>query len=205
MRLFEGMAVPELRAGVDEVGRGPLAGPVVAAAVVFGGPRPEGLRDSKRLTHRRRLVLADDIRRDALAWCIGSASVDEIDSLNILRASHLAMQRAVAGLQTRPEVLLVDGNLLPSFDLPAVAVVKGDDRVPEISAASILAKVERDRLMEDWAARYPRYGFDRHKGYATRHHLDALARYGPTPIHRRSFAPVRDQEAPRPVTESLSW
>ncbi|MEJ2090069.1 MAG: ribonuclease HII [Gammaproteobacteria bacterium] len=204
--LFEGLASPELSAGVDEVGRGPLAGPVVAAAVVFGARRPEGLKDSKRLTARRRSVLAVEIESAALAWGIGRASVAEIDRLNILRASHLAMQRAVLALGTRPEVLLVDGNLLPFFDIPAVAVVKGDDRVPEISAASIIAKVARDEEMAALAERYPGYGFERHKGYATSEHLAALELLGPTPAHRQSFAPVRSSAVePDPSTESFAW
>ncbi len=183
--------MPALPAGVDEVGRGPLAGPVIAAAVVLRSAGPPGLADSKKLTAKRREVLAAQIRDLALSWGIGRAEVDEIDQMNILRASHLAMQRAVAALSVDPEVVLVDGNLLPSFPVPAVAVVKGDDRVPSISAASILAKVARDEEMCTLAAQYPEYGFERHKGYGTAAHLSALARLGPTPIHRRSFAPVR--------------
>ena len=204
--LFEGLASPELRAGVDEVGRGPLAGPVVAAAVIFGAHRPEGLKDSKRLTAKRRAELSAEIKDTALAWSIGRADVEEIDRLNILRASHLAMQRAVTALGARPEVLLVDGNLLPSFEIPAVAVVRGDDRVPEISAASIVAKVARDGEMEALAKRHPGYGFERHKGYATAEHLAALERLGPTPAHRQSFAPVRASDAAAgPLTESFAW
>jgi ribonuclease HII len=204
--LFEGSASPELLAGVDEVGRGPLAGPVVAAAVVFRGSHPEGLRDSKKLTAKRREALAEEIKRTCLAWAIGRASVPEIDSMNILRASHLAMQRAIAALSSSAELVLVDGNLLPRFDVPALAVVKGDDRVPEISAASIIAKVVRDAEMTELAGRYPGYGFERHKGYATAVHLEALDRLGPTPVHRQSFAPVRAQSAKRvPATETLAW
>ena len=177
---------------MDEVGRGPLAGPVIAAAVVLQSAGPEGLTDSKKLTAKRRQALAEEIRERALCWGVGRADVDEIDQMNILRASHLAMQRAVAALTVDPEVVLVDGNLLPSFPVPAVAVVKGDDRVPSISAASILAKVARDEEMCALAQRFPGYGFERHKGYGTAAHLRALERLGPTPIHRRSFAPVRN-------------
>ena len=174
------------------MGRGPLAGPVIAAAVVLRSAGPDGLTDSKKLTAKRREALADEIRDQALCWGLGRADVDEIDQMNILRASHLAMQRAVASLTVDPEVVLVDGNLLPSFPMPAVAVVKGDDRIPSISAASILAKVARDEEMCLLAQRFPGYGFERHKGYGTAAHLSALERLGPTPIHRRSFAPVRD-------------
>jgi len=201
--LFEELASPAIRAGVDEVGRGPLAGPVVAAAVVFRGNHPEGLKDSKRLTAKRRAELALEIRRSALSWGIGQATVAEIDTMNILRASHLAMQRAVAALTVRPEVLLVDGNLLPSFEVPAVALVRGDDRIAEISAASIIAKVERDAQMCALALDYPGYGLERHKGYATAEHLAALQRLGPTPVHRRSFSPVR-KSVRQPETASLS-
>ena len=189
--LFEELASPELRAGVDEVGRGPLAGPVLAAAVIFSGPYPDGLKDSKKLTAKRRSELAVEIKASALSWAIGWASVAEIDEINILRAAHLAMQRAVAALSAQPAVLLVDGNLLPSFSLPAVAVVKGDERIPEISAASIIAKVERDAELCRLAQLHPGYGLERHKGYATVEHLAALQRLGPTAEHRYSFAPVR--------------
>lgn len=188
--LFEELADPILRAGVDEVGRGPLAGPVVAAAVIFAGVRPEGLKDSKKLSAGRRTELAAQVKAGALAWALGRASVAEIDELNILRASHLAMQRAVAGLEARPQVVLVDGNLLPILPLPALAVIGGDDRVPEISAASIIAKVARDEEMARLAETYPGYGLERHKGYATREHLAALRELGPSPVHRLSFAPV---------------
>ena len=174
------------------MGRGPLAGPVVAAAVVLRDGGPEGLADSKKLTAKRRAALAEEIKESALSWGLGRAEVEEIYRMNILRASHLAMQRAVAALSLPPEVVLVDGNLLPSFPVPAVAVVKGDDRVPAISAASILAKVARDEEMVAMAERHPGYGFDRHKGYGTRAHLSALRELGPTIAHRRSFAPVRD-------------
>lgn len=179
-------------AGVDEAGRGPLAGDVVAAAVVLDPARPiEGLRDSKRLSARRREVLAEEIRRCALAWSIARASVAEIDSLNILQASLLAMHRAVQGLAVVPGLVLVDGNRLPRWDYPSQAVVKGDDRVPAIAAASILAKVQRDADLQVLDAQWPGYGFATHKGYPTAAHLEALQRLGVTPVHRRSFAPVR--------------
>lgn len=191
MRLFEDRPLPRLTAGVDEVGRGPLAGPVVAAAVILDPARPvEGLDDSKRLTAARREALAEEIRESALAWCLGRAEVAEIDSLNILRASHLAMQRAVAGLAEHPELVFVDGNLTPAFPMPAVALVGGDALMGAISAAAILAKVARDAEMVALAERYPGYGLEQHKGYATAAHLQALAALGPTPEHRRSFAPV---------------
>lgn len=185
--------LPRHHAGVDEAGRGPLAGPVLAAAVILDQRRPiEGLRDSKVLAPERREILAIEIAERSLAWAVGRAEVEEIDALNILRASHLAMQRAVAALQREPEMILVDGNLSPEFGVPAVAVIGGDDRIGAISAASILAKVFRDREMVALAERYPDYGFERHKGYATRMHLQILRRLGPTPLHRRSFAPVRE-------------
>jgi len=180
-------------AGVDEAGRGPLAGPVLAAAVILNPERPiVGLGDSKLLSASRREALAAEIRRHALAWALAEASVAEIDSLNILQASLLAMGRAVAGLAISPTEILVDGNRLPD-GLPCVAraVVDGDKTVPAIGAASILAKTHRDAILMDLDERYPGYGLARHKGYGTREHLAALARLGPTPIHRRSFAPVR--------------
>jgi len=181
-----------LLAGVDEVGRGPLAGAVVAAAVILDPARPiEGLRDSKRLSAVRRAELDGLIRAQALAWALGRAEVEEIDRLNILHASMLAMQRAVAGLDPAPTQALVDGNRAPALACPAQAVIKGDDRVPAIAAASILAKQARDAEMGDLAARYPGYGFERHMGYPTVAHLEALRTLGPTPAHRRSFAPVR--------------
>lgn len=184
-------------AGVDEVGRGPLAGPVVAAAVVLDALRPiEGLADSKLLGAKQRRVLAAQIRRNALAYALGMADPGEIDRLNILQASLLAMERAVARLAVVPDLIRVDGNRSPCFGGAARAsivetVIGGDRSVPCISAASILAKVCRDRMMRAWHYRYPRYGFDRHKGYATRAHFEALRRYGPCTIHRVSFAPVR--------------
>jgi ribonuclease HII len=183
---------PACLAGVDEVGRGPLAGPVVAAAVILDPARPvEGLRDSKRLSEKRRQCLAAEIRERALAWSLGRAEVEEIDRINILQASLLAMQRAVAGLGVTPELVLVDGNRCPQLDYPAQAVVRGDSLVPAISAASIIAKVNRDEEMGRLDQLYPGYGLAKHKGYPSRLHLDALERLGITPIHRRSYAPVR--------------
>lgn len=182
-----------LVAGVDEAGRGPLAGPVVAAAVLLDPLHPiAGLADSKVLSARRRERLYDEIRAHALACCIAEASADEIDRLNILQATLLAMQRAVAGLRLRPERVLVDGNRLPVLDMPAQAIVRGDATVRAISAASILAKVHRDRLCAELHAQWPCYGFDRHKGYPTAEHLAALRQHGPCPQHRRSYAPVKE-------------
>ena len=178
--------------GVDEAGRGPLAGPVVAAAVILDPARPiDGLADSKRLTARRRDRLHEQILERALAWAVGRAGVEEIDTLNILQASLLAMQRAVAGLVVTPGYALVDGNRLPELSCDARAIVGGDASEPCISAASIVAKVVRDREMVALDAEYPGYGFARHKGYPTRDHLAALRELGVTAIHRRSFAPVR--------------
>lgn len=178
--------------GVDEVGRGPLAGPVVAAAVCLDPDNPvEGLRDSKKLSAKRRIELDLLIRERAVCWHIASASAEEVDELNILQATHLAMQRAVAGAAQHAREIVVDGNRLPELPLPARAIIGGDDRVAPISAASILAKQYRDQLMIELAQEYPQYGFDRHKGYGTRQHLAALATHGPCPWHRQSFAPVR--------------
>lgn len=184
-------AAPGLAAGVDEAGRGPLAGPVVAAAVILD-PRQgiAGLADSKKLTARRREQLFDQIQDKALCCAIGQASVEEIDRLNILQATLLAMQRAVAGLRLVPARVLVDGNRLPRLPMLAEAIIGGDAKVPAISAASILAKVHRDRWCEQIDAEYPQYGFAAHKGYGTAAHLVALRQHGPTPWHRRSFAPV---------------
>jgi ribonuclease HII len=179
-------------AGVDEVGRGPLAGPVVAAAVILDPERPvEGLKDSKKLTAKRREALAEQIRERALAWSLGRAEVQEIDRINILQASLLAMQRAVDGLSLAPELVLVDGNRCPQIAYPSRAVVKGDSLVPAISAASIIAKVSRDREMVELDSRYPGYGLANHKGYPSKAHLDALQALGVTPAHRRSYSPVR--------------
>ena len=191
--LFTAAYSGNLLAGVDEVGRGPLAGDVVAAAVILNPAHPvAGLRDSKKLSESRRQQLALEIRSHALAWSIGRASVSEIDEINILQASLLAMHRAVDGLDTVPEYVLVDGNRLPHWPYAADAVVKGDDRVPAIAAASILAKVQRDSEMVELDQTYPGYGLAQHKGYPTRAHIDALQRLGVTAIHRRSFAPVKE-------------
>ena len=184
--------VAALVAGVDEAGRGPLAGPVVAAAVILDELKPiKCLGDSKVISPRRRERLFDEIRAKALACCIAEASVEEIDRLNILQATLLAMQRAVAGLRLPPRLVLVDGNRLPVLGMPAEAIVKGDARVPAISAASILAKVYRDRLCEALHEAHPAYGFARHKGYPTADHLAALRAHGACVAHRRSYAPVR--------------
>lgn len=181
----------ELIAGVDEVGRGPLCGAVVTAAVILDPHRPiEGLNDSKTLTEKRREALFPLIQKYALAWSIGRADVAEIDNLNILHATMLAMQRAVAGLSVRPDRVLIDGNRCPTLPMPSEPVVKGDARVPAIAAASILAKVTRDREMQVLDQRYPGYGIAKHKGYPTRAHMLALQQLGATPEHRRSFAPV---------------
>ncbi len=187
---------PLLCAGVDEAGRGPLAGPVIAAAVILdANDTIADLRDSKRLDAETRERLFDDISRHALAVGVGRADALEIDRINILRATLVAMQRAVGALGVRPEVVYVDGNVLPHLDVPSVAIVGGDDLHAAISAASIIAKVTRDREMAAIARRYPGYGFEQHKGYATLAHLDALARLGPSPIHRRSFAPLGARHA----------
>ena len=179
-------------AGVDEVGRGPLAGPVVTAAVILDSRHViDGLDDSKRLTEKKRQQLDQLIRQHAACFSIGQADVHEIDHLNILQATMLAMQRAVAGLTIRPDKVLVDGNRVPAFPCKAEAVVGGDGLIAEISAASIIAKVYRDRMMNDLHHQYPQYGFDRNKGYPTRMHREALHKYGVTPFHRRSFAPVK--------------
>lgn len=184
-------------AGVDEVGRGPLAGDVVAAAVILDPRQPiEGLRDSKKLSASRRELLAKVIRERALAWSIARASVAEIDEINILQASLLAMHRAVQSLNPEPEYVLVDGNRLPLWDYASKAVIRGDDRVPAIAAASILAKVQRDSELIALDTVYPGYGFASHKGYPTAAHLQALQTLGVTPVHRRSFAPVKKMLAP---------
>ena len=178
-------------AGVDEAGRGPLAGPVIAAAVVLDPQRPiAGIGDSKQLAAPRREQLAEQIRDRAIACALGRADAEEIDRINILQATLAAMQRAVAALRMDLHLACIDGNIAPQLPCPAVAVVRGDARVAAIGAASILAKVARDAEMRDAALHYPEYGFERHKGYATQLHRDALQRHGPTPLHRRSFAPV---------------
>ena len=188
--LFEDTSA-HLVAGVDEVGRGPLAGDVVAAAVILSDSPPKGVTDSKALTAKRRECLADVIRREAVSWALGRASVAEIDEFNILEASLLAMRRAVEGLSVTPTLVLVDGNRLPRWSFESRAIVKGDLHEPAIGAASILAKVQRDGEMQALHEQYPEYGFDQHKGYPTKAHLAALERFGATPIHRRSFAPVK--------------
>lgn len=180
-------------AGVDEVGRGPLIGAVVTAAVILDPTRPiEGLADSKKLTEKRRNALYDEIREKAAAWCIGRCEAHEIDELNIYQATMVAMERAVSGLAIEPEYVLVDGNRCPKWRWPSEPVIKGDSRVQEISAASILAKVARDREMADLDEAYPGFGLAQHKGYPTPVHLEALNRLGATPQHRRSFRPVRE-------------
>ena len=187
--------VSGLVAGVDEAGRGPLAGPVVAAAVILDDLHPvKGLKDSKTLSPRRREALFDEIRAKALCCSIAEASVEEIDGLNILQATLLAMRRAVEGLRLPPAKVLVDGNRLPVLKVPAEAIVKGDSKVAAISAASILAKVHRDRLCLALDQAWPQYGFATHKGYPTPEHLNALREHGPTPVHRLSFAPVRQAQ-----------
>ena len=180
-----------LMAGVDEAGRGPLAGPVVAAAVILDDLNPiRGLNDSKKLTAKRREALFDEIRARALCFAIAQASEQEIDQLNILQATLLAMKRAVEALRLPPKLVLVDGNRLPTLSIRAEAIVQGDALVPAISAASILAKVHRDRLCEAMHQRHPMYGFDQHKGYGTAQHLAALQAHGPADCHRMTFAPV---------------
>ena len=188
--LFDG-AAGQLVAGVDEVGRGPLDGDVVAAAVILTDSPPEGVTDSKMLTPERREALAERIRDEAVSWAMGRATVAEIDELNILQASLLAMRRAVEALPIQPSLVLVDGNRLPKWPYEARAIVKGDLTEPSIGAASILAKVQRDAEMLALHEHHPAFGFDRHKGYPTKAHLAALETAGISPVHRRSFGPVR--------------
>lgn len=177
--------------GVDEAGRGPLAGPVVAAAVILDPANPvEGLNDSKKLSAKRRELLAIEIRAKALAWSVAEATVEEIDAINILQASMLAMRRAVEGLVVKPVRALIDGNRCPALACKAEAIVGGDGKMESIAAASILAKTTRDAGMRELHVAYPHYGFDRHMGYPTAFHLQALREYGASPVHRRSFAPV---------------
>ncbi|MHA7856737.1 MAG: ribonuclease HII [Henriciella sp.] len=183
----------DLICGVDEAGRGPWAGPVTAAAVILDPNAPiAGLTDSKKISEKKRFALEPEIKQKAAYWCVAHAQPDEIDTLNIREATFLAMQRAIAGLGVTPGRILIDGNALPkNLPAPAEAIIKGDLKEPAISAASILAKTERDRLMVEYDAAYPQFGFAGHKGYGTAAHADALQRLGPCPIHRTSFAPVR--------------
>lgn len=191
--LFDGyeLATDEVECGIDEVGRGPLAGPVIAAAVVLDARNPVlGITDSKLLTHNRRLELADAIRGNSLAWSLGRCEPEEIDELNILRASLLAMERAVEQIGIRLDVALVDGNVAPRLDCPTVTVIGGDRKVASIGAASILAKVARDEEMTNAGTLFPKYGFPNNKGYPTPEHLEALKLFGPCSIHRKTFRPV---------------
>ncbi|MBR7184087.1 MAG: ribonuclease HII [Clostridia bacterium] len=182
--------------GVDEAGRGPLCGPVVAAAVILpDGWCPDGLNDSKKLSEKKREMLFDEIISGAVAYGIAEASVAEIDAMNILEASLLAMRRAIEQLSPAADYALIDGNICRGFSLPAQAVIGGDAKVAEIAAASILAKVTRDRMCIDLDAAYPEYGIAKHKGYGTKAHMEALRKYGPTPIHRRQFIRFLDREA----------
>ena len=181
--------------GVDEAGRGPLCGPVVAAAVILPPDVViEGLNDSKKLTPKKRDLLFDEIQQKALAFCIAEASVEEIDRLNILEADLLAMRRAIAGLRIPADYALIDGNIARDFPIPARAVIHGDAISPSIAAASILAKVHRDRLCEELDRAYPQYGIAKHKGYGTKAHMDALRQYGPSPIHRKLFIRFLNEE-----------
>jgi ribonuclease HII len=181
-----------LVAGVDEAGRGPLAGPVVAAAVILDPLRPiDGLADSKILSERKRDSLYEIIKDVVLSWSVGVASVEEIDEFNILQATLLAMQRAVNGLAIQPDEVLIDGNRLPYLFIPARAIVKGDSKVKVISAASIVAKVERDRIMIDYYKKYPDFSFHQHKGYGTKQHLAEIEQFGILPVHRKTFNPVK--------------
>lgn len=192
MELFISQYRGVLGAGVDEVGRGPLAGDVVTAAVILDPSKPiEGLDDSKKLSEKKREFLFEIIKENALSWSIARCSVDDIDQINILQASLLAMKKAVDGLAVTPEHVWVDGNKMPKWNYAAETVIKGDSRVPAIAAASILAKVTRDREMVAYEEQYPGYGFAAHKGYPTKMHIEALQRLGVTPIHRRSYAPVK--------------
>jgi len=186
-------SLEEIICGVDEAGRGPLAGPVFAAAVILDRNRPiPGLRDSKKLNEARRDELAPLIREHSIAWAVAKASEEEIDRLNILQASLLAMKRAVYALQTVPTLALIDGNKCPVMRIQSIAIVEGDDKIESISAASILAKTARDAALVKLHKKYPQYGFDQHKGYGTALHLERLREHGASPVHRRSFAPVRE-------------
>lgn len=182
-----------LIAGVDEAGRGPLAGPVVAAAVILDPSKPiAGLADSKTLSEKSRQELSRIIEERAIAWSVAQADIAEIDQLNILQATLLSMQRAVSQLFIQPDHVLIDGNKLPHLTIPAQAIIQGDKKIPAISAASIIAKVHRDRIMQDYAKEFPNFAFNLHKGYGTRRHLAELAQFGPSVIHRLSFKPVKD-------------
>ncbi len=186
-------SLEEIICGVDEAGRGPLAGPVYAAAVILHRERPiPGLRDSKKLTEAKRDELAPLIREQCIAWAVAKASEAEIDRLNILQASMLAMKRAVYALATVPTLALIDGNKCPVMKIQTIAIIDGDDKIESISAASILAKTARDEALLKLHKKYPQYGFDQHKGYGTALHLERLREHGPCPVHRRSFAPVRE-------------
>ncbi|MDD2443257.1 MAG: ribonuclease HII [Desulfotomaculaceae bacterium] len=181
-----------IECGCDEAGRGAGAAEVYVCAVILDPQRPiEGLADSKKLSARKREALSKIIRQNALSWCIEKASLEEIKRLNVLQATLLAMKRAVFGLSIKPNRVLVDGNHAPKMDIPVIAIIKGDDKIPAISASSILAKVARDQAMVEYHRLYPEYNFDVHKGYFTKEHLDALRKYGPCPIHRETYAPVR--------------
>ncbi|HHC6571676.1 TPA: ribonuclease HII [Vibrio parahaemolyticus] len=182
----------QLIAGVDEVGRGPLVGDVVTAAVILDSNNPiEGLNDSKKLSEKKRLALLPEIKEKALAWAVGRCSPEEIDELNILQATMVAMQRAIAGLKVQPDLVLIDGNRCPELPMDSQAVVKGDLRVAEISAASIIAKVVRDQEMEELDKQYPQFGFAKHKGYPTKAHFEAIEQHGVISEHRKSFKPVK--------------
>ena len=182
----------KILAGVDEVGRGPLAGPVVAAAVILDNKNPVSeLNDSKKISHKKRIYLCEEIKSKAIAWSLGRAEVEEIDEINILKASLLAMKRAVESLTIKPQIVYVDGSFTPEICYESLAIVKGDSLIPEISAASIIAKVTRDEEMEYMDKKFPGYGFSSHKGYPTKQHLESLEKLGVTHIHRKSFSPVK--------------
>jgi ribonuclease HII len=190
--LFAELDKPLLECGVDETGYGSAVAEVYVGACILDPARPiAGLADSKVLRPKRREELSQEIQEKALAWCIATASLEEIEKFNVLHATHLAMARAVAGLKVKPEMVLVDGNKLPPLKIPARAIVKGDATVPAISAASIIAKVARDAALVRYHQLYPQYGFDEHKGYLTAAHMAALKKYGPCPLHRKGYAPIR--------------